>query len=113
MLLPLSAGMVLTQNERDLEGAFAQQAPYLFKGSGASRNVDQGVRSFQCSRRADVLNAVSLPQAVGSPESRKAALGRHAGTGQDDDILDCTALHKPDLMPLDTQLKLLVRLRPE
>lgn len=55
MLLPLAAGMVLTRDERDLEGAFAQQAPYLFHAGKSSRILDQGVRSFQCSRRADVL----------------------------------------------------------
>ncbi|MDQ6717467.1 MAG: pyridoxal-dependent decarboxylase [Gemmatimonadota bacterium] len=55
MLLPLSAGMLLVRDERDLEGAFTQQAPYLFKGSDAERNPDQGRKSFQCSRRADVL----------------------------------------------------------
>jgi L-2,4-diaminobutyrate decarboxylase len=55
MLLPLSAGMLLARDARDLDGAFSQQAPYLFKGSAAESNPDQGVRSFQCSRRADVL----------------------------------------------------------
>jgi L-2,4-diaminobutyrate decarboxylase len=55
MLLPLSAGMLLARDERDLDGAFSQQAPYLFKGSEKKESPDQGVRSFQCSRRADVL----------------------------------------------------------
>jgi L-2,4-diaminobutyrate decarboxylase len=55
MLLPLAAGMVLTRDERDLERAFAQQAPYLFHGGKSTRILDQGIRSFQCSRRADVL----------------------------------------------------------
>src|SRR5687768_5436374 len=55
MLLPLAAGMVLTRDERDLEGAFAQQAPYLFHSGKSTRILDQGIRSFQCSRRADVL----------------------------------------------------------
>jgi L-2,4-diaminobutyrate decarboxylase len=55
MLLPLSAGMILARDGRDLGGAFSQQAPYLFKTSDAATNPDQGVRSFQCSRRADVL----------------------------------------------------------
>lgn len=53
MLLPLSAGMVLVRDEADLDQAFAQNAPYLFHGAEGS--PDQGVRSFQCSRRADVL----------------------------------------------------------
>jgi L-2,4-diaminobutyrate decarboxylase len=56
MLLPLPAGMLLVRDERDLQAAFAQRAPYLFHGdAGSSRVRDQGVRSFQCSRRADVL----------------------------------------------------------
>ena len=55
MLLPLSAGMVLARDERDLERAFAQKAPYLFHGGADERVIDQGVRSFQCSRRADAL----------------------------------------------------------
>lgn len=55
MLLPLSAGVVLVRDERDLESAFAQRAPYLFHGSEGARVWDQGIRSLQCSRRADVL----------------------------------------------------------
>jgi L-2,4-diaminobutyrate decarboxylase len=56
MLLPLAAGVVLVREERDLEGAFAQRAPYLFHGDDeGERSVDQGIRSFLCSRRADVI----------------------------------------------------------
>jgi len=59
MLMPLSAGVVLVRDESDLESAFAQRAPYLFHaGAGEGSRVrvwDQGIRSFQCSRRADVL----------------------------------------------------------
>ena len=55
MLLPLSAGLLLVRDERDLDAAFAQQAPYLFHGEGGERIADQGVRSFMCSRRADTL----------------------------------------------------------
>jgi L-2,4-diaminobutyrate decarboxylase len=56
MLLPLPAGMLLVRSERELQAAFAQRAPYLFHVDGdATRPRDQGVRSFQCSRRADVL----------------------------------------------------------
>ena len=55
MLLPLSAGMVLVKHEQELDQAFAQRAPYLFHGQGTERVWDQGVRSFQCSRRADAL----------------------------------------------------------
>ena len=55
MLLPLSAGMVLVRDRRDLEAAYAQRAPYLFHGTDEAFVWDQGIRSFQCSRRADVL----------------------------------------------------------
>lgn len=63
MFLPLSAGMLLMRDERDLELAFAQEAPYLFHARGeadgqsdeGSRRWDAGPQSFQCSRRADVL----------------------------------------------------------
>ena len=55
MLLPLSAGVLLVRDERDLDAAFAQRAPYLFTGDDSARQWDQGPRSFQCSRRADVL----------------------------------------------------------
>src|SRR5438105_2077850 len=66
MLLPLAAGMVLTRDEADLERAFAQQAPYLFHEGKSSRIIDQGVRSFQCSRRADVLKLWFVMQRFGS-----------------------------------------------
>ena len=55
MLLPLSAGVLLVRDEQDLDAAFAQRAPYLFTGEENARQWDQGPRSFQCSRRADVL----------------------------------------------------------
>jgi L-2,4-diaminobutyrate decarboxylase len=55
MLLPLAAGLLLVRRERDLENAFAQRAPYLFHGQPGERVWDQGVRSFQCSRRADAI----------------------------------------------------------
>ncbi len=56
MLMPLAAGAVLLRDERRLEAAFLQQAPYLFHGSGtAERRWDQGTRSAQCSRRMDAL----------------------------------------------------------
>jgi L-2,4-diaminobutyrate decarboxylase len=66
MLLPLAAGMVLVRDERDLERAFAQQAPYLFHEGKSTRILDQGIRSFQCSRRADVLKLWFVIQRVGS-----------------------------------------------
>jgi L-2,4-diaminobutyrate decarboxylase len=64
LLLPLAAGVVLVRDERWLEAAFAQTAPYLFHAphqedaeefDHAPRVWDQGLRSFQCSRRADAL----------------------------------------------------------
>ena len=61
LLLPLAAGMLLVRDEQELQTAFAQRAPYLFHAEGgvvageAPRVWDQGIRSFQCSRRADVL----------------------------------------------------------
>jgi L-2,4-diaminobutyrate decarboxylase len=66
MLLPLAGGMVLTRDERDLDFAFAQQAPYLFHGGKTARVLDQGIRSFQCSRRADVLKLWFVIQRFGS-----------------------------------------------
>lgn len=66
MLLPLATGMVLTRDERDLDLAFAQQAPYLFHAGKSTRILDQGVRSFQCSRRADVLKLWFVMQRFGS-----------------------------------------------
>ncbi|GLC23773.1 pyridoxal phosphate-dependent decarboxylase family protein [Roseisolibacter agri] len=64
LLLPLAAGVVLVRDERWLEAAFAQKAPYLFHApqqqgaeefDAAPRVWDQGIRSFQCSRRLDAL----------------------------------------------------------
>ena len=66
MLLPLATGMVLVRDEGDLERAFAQQAPYLFHGAQSERIIDQGIRSFQCSRRADVLKLWVVIQRYGS-----------------------------------------------
>lgn len=66
MLLPLATGMVLTRDEGDLERAFAQQAPYLFHDGKSARILDQGIRSFQCSRRADVLKLWFAIQRFGS-----------------------------------------------
>jgi L-2,4-diaminobutyrate decarboxylase len=54
LLMPLGTGMLLVRDEQDLDRAFAQRAPYLFHGSGG-RVLDQGVRSFLCSRPVDVL----------------------------------------------------------
>lgn len=66
MLMPLSAGMVLVRDERDLDAAFAQRAPYLFHAREGSRAWDQGPRSFQCSRRMDVLKVWVALQRYGA-----------------------------------------------
>ena len=55
LLLPLAAGLLLMRDEHDLDAAFSQQAPYLFTPNDDARAWDMGPRSFQCSRRADVL----------------------------------------------------------
>ncbi|MEP6732074.1 MAG: pyridoxal-dependent decarboxylase [bacterium] len=55
MLIPLAAGLLLVRDEPDLENAFSQRAPYLFHSGEGERVLDQGIRSFQCSRRADVI----------------------------------------------------------
>ena len=66
MLLPLPAGMLLVREEADLQAAFAQRAPYIFhEGAPDARIRDQGVRSFQCSRRADVLKLWVVLQRLG------------------------------------------------
>ena len=82
MLQPLSAGVVLVRDERDLESAFSQRAPYLFHGGEGERVWDQGVRSFLCSRRADVLKLwVSFQrygaQGMGSLYDRLCDVTRH------------------------------------
>lgn len=55
LLLPLSVGALLVREEGALERAFAQKAPYLFHGGDEGRVWDQGIRSAQCSRRADAI----------------------------------------------------------
>jgi L-2,4-diaminobutyrate decarboxylase len=66
MLLPLPAGVLLVRDERSLDRAFAQKAPYLFHGAGESVSPDQGVRSFQCSRRADGIKLWAALQRYGA-----------------------------------------------
>jgi len=55
MLIPSPSSMVLVRDERDLDRAFSQRAPYLFHDPRGERVWDQGTRSFMCTRRADVL----------------------------------------------------------
>jgi L-2,4-diaminobutyrate decarboxylase len=58
--------MLLVRSEAELQAAFAQRAPYLFHGDAESSRIrDQGVRSFQCSRRADVLKLWVVLQRLG------------------------------------------------
>jgi L-2,4-diaminobutyrate decarboxylase len=67
MLMPLPAGMLLVRDESELERAFSQEAPYLFHGAAdESRRWDQGLRSFQCSRRADALKVWVALQRYGA-----------------------------------------------
>lgn len=66
MLMPLAAGAVLARDERDLTAAFAQQAPYLFHGAAGARSIDQGTRSFMCSRRVDALKVWVVLQRYGA-----------------------------------------------
>jgi L-2,4-diaminobutyrate decarboxylase len=55
------------RDERDLEAAFAQRAPYLFHGAAdGERAWDQGPRSFMCSRRADALKVWVALQRYGA-----------------------------------------------
>jgi L-2,4-diaminobutyrate decarboxylase len=66
MLLPLSASMVLVADEHRLDEAFCQSAPYLFHGNGDGRTWDQGIRSFQCSRRLDAIKVWVALQRYGA-----------------------------------------------
>jgi L-2,4-diaminobutyrate decarboxylase len=100
MLMPLPAGMLLVADERDLERAFSQRAPYLFHAGEGDRIVDQGVRSFMCSRRGDALKVwVALhrygARAFGDLYDRlcDAAATLHAQIGERGDF---EALHAPE-----------------
>ena len=66
MLMPLTASVVLVRDERDLEAAFSQRAPYLFHARDGERNWDQGLRSFTCSRRIDALKVWVAIQRYGA-----------------------------------------------
>ncbi len=55
MLMPIATGMLLMRDQRDLQRAFAQLAPYLFHEPAGARAWDLGKENFQCSRRSDVL----------------------------------------------------------
>lgn len=79
MLLPLSASVVLVRDERDLDAGFAQRAPYLFHDREGARSWDQGVRSFQCSRRTDAVKVWVALQRYGA-EGLGALYDRLCGT---------------------------------
>lgn len=66
MLLPIATGMLLMRDAHDLQSAFAQRAPYLFHERQGARDWNLGTRSFQCSRRADVLKLWVALQRYGS-----------------------------------------------
>jgi len=66
MLMPLTASVVLVKDERDLELAFSQRAPYLFHAGAGARNWDQGLRSFTCSRRIDAFKVWVAIQRYGA-----------------------------------------------
>jgi len=100
MLMPLSASVVLARNDRDLDAAFSQRAPYLFHRGGAARGWDQGVRSFQCSRRLDAMKVwVALQRygadGLGALYDRLCAVARalHDEVAGRDDF---EALHEPE-----------------
>ncbi|MHB1313334.1 MAG: pyridoxal phosphate-dependent decarboxylase family protein, partial [Gemmatimonadaceae bacterium] len=100
MLVPLAAGALLARDERDLSAAFAQKAPYLFHGGANDRSIDQGTRSFMCSRRADALKVwVALQRygaaGIGALYDHLCALAAtlHAMLGARPDF---EALHAPE-----------------
>jgi len=100
MLVPVSAGVLLVRDERALERAFAQRAPYLFHGGDGERIPDQGVRSFQCSRRLDALKVwVALQRygadGIGALYDRlcEAALALHVEIGRRPEF---EAMHEPE-----------------
>jgi L-2,4-diaminobutyrate decarboxylase len=102
MLAPLSGGMLLVRDERDLERAFAQAAPYLFHASanGTERSRDQGKRSFMCSRRTDALKVWVALQRYGA-DGMAAIYERLCDTARalHEEIAardDFEALHEPE-----------------
>jgi L-2,4-diaminobutyrate decarboxylase len=98
MLMPLAAGVVLVRDERLLEGAFAQQAPYLFHGakSTGERDWDGGKRSFLCSRRIDAIKLWVALQRYGA-DGFGALYDRLCETTRD---LYLELVRHPDFTPL-------------
>lgn len=95
MLAPLSAGVLLVRDERMLERAFGQDAPYLFHATDGVV-PDQGVRSFLCSRRADALKVWVILRRYG-PDG-VAALYDHLCAGAV--ALYEELVRRPDFEPL-------------
>jgi L-2,4-diaminobutyrate decarboxylase len=100
MLLPLAASAVLVRDERELDAAFRQKAPYLFHRREGDRGIDQGVRSVQCSRRLDALKVwVALQRygatGLGAAYDRLCATAR-ALHGAIAARRDFEALHEPE-----------------
>ncbi len=100
MLMPLSASVVLVRHERDLDAGFTQRAPYLFHAPGGARTWDQGVRSFQCSRRLDAIKVWVALQRYGA-DGLGALYDRLCDTARNlhDKIAerrDFEALHEPE-----------------
>ncbi len=100
MLMPLAASVVLVRDERDLDAGFSQRAPYLFHARGEARTWDQGVRSFQCSRRVDAMKVWVALQRYGA-DGLGALYDRLCDTaralhGQITARPDFEALHEPE-----------------
>ncbi len=56
MFMPISTGAIFVRDQRHLDAAFQQSAPYLFHvREGEERSSDIGKRTLQCSRRVDAL----------------------------------------------------------
>lgn len=56
MFMPISLGAIFVRDQRHLDNAFRQSAPYLFHGDAEEiRSPDIGQRTLQCSRRLDAL----------------------------------------------------------
>jgi L-2,4-diaminobutyrate decarboxylase len=99
LLMPLGTGVLLVREEPDLDRAFAQRAPYLFHGAGGPV-LDQGVRSFLCSRPVDVLKLWVALQRYGldglaAAHDHLCAMARalFEEIGMRDDFV---ALHEPE-----------------
>lgn len=107
MLMPLSAGVVLVRDRQRLDRAFGQDAPYLFRARSADAPdlddgvaVEQGMRSFMCSRRADALKVWVALRRYGVGGIAALFDGLCARTRELHDLLaarrDFEVLHEPE-----------------